>query len=89
MTTPLRPTGQRANAGQSPDQGRPPTTDEIVNRLARKIADEEDDRARQRFDEIWNPQKYWSADKKRNLNIATIVCLAVMALILWVAFHAA
>lgn len=69
MSDPLKPV--------RPEQGKPrsyrsPTQNELMDELAGKIADENDARARQRFDEIWNPQKYYSPQKKKLMNWAAI-----------------
>lgn len=52
-----------------------------IERLARLTAEENDRLARQRYDELTNPAKYWTPKQKRGNNIAIWVCLGVLAAI--------
>ncbi len=84
MSEPLKP----VSSGQDKPQSHiAPSQNEAMDELARKIAEENDARARQRFDEVVSPQKYYSAEKKRAMNWGILVCVLIIVAVIVFAFN--
>lgn len=57
--------------------------DDMMDELAERIAQKNDERARQRYDELRNPQKYWTPQQKRGNSVVIWVCIVLIVLVIW------